>query len=272
MARAIAIGLRVTMILAYEDSVGSTSIPTTLALVHEMGQTGVIGLSLPRAPVVRVTDNSGNPVKGIPVTWRTETGEGTLVPSVSTSNEAGDASTSWTFGSIAGSQRVSATVDGLTPVFLEATATPGQIAALSIRGSTDTLGAIGDTLRLETLASDRFGNPVSGSFAWASTNPNVVEVDNSGLARARDKGSAQISATLTGMAARKDVHVTATAVAADVGSGGGAVTHPCGAQITVPAGDSVSVRIECACLGELCGSSSHPSATTDSPQVWCSSS
>lgn len=112
-------------------------------------QTGLAGVALAVAPAVRVTDQFGNAVSGVPVTFAVASGGGSVSGETQTSGSDGVARVgSWILGNIAGAQTLSATADGvsLTPVTFSATAT-----ALVIAPSKDTALTAG-TLTVTRLA------------------------------------------------------------------------------------------------------------------------
>jgi hypothetical protein len=86
-------------------------------------QSGVRGTQLANPLVVKVTDNSSNPVQGIRVAWAVVSGGGSVGVASSTTDASGLAQTTATLGSTAGANSYSATVAGLTgsPVNFQAT-------------------------------------------------------------------------------------------------------------------------------------------------------
>jgi hypothetical protein len=88
-------------------------------------QTAIIGEPVGFPPAVLVSDNAGNPISGITVTFAVTAGGGTLQGASSVSDAAGIAEvTSWTVGSTQGTNTVTATLTGATPVTFTATALP----------------------------------------------------------------------------------------------------------------------------------------------------
>lgn len=82
--------------------------------------------TLPNHLFVRVLDRYGNPVPGQAVQWAATIGSGHTAGPISHTDAAGYASTSWTLGSLIGTQHVRATLTGTTlpAVGFDATATP----------------------------------------------------------------------------------------------------------------------------------------------------
>jgi plastocyanin len=87
------------------------------------GQTGPVNAALPTALQVRVTDEFGNPVAGVAVTWSVTGGGGSVAPTGSVTNAAGNATTTWTLGPTVGAQNAEASATGLSgsPVAFAAT-------------------------------------------------------------------------------------------------------------------------------------------------------
>jgi hypothetical protein len=85
------------------------------------GQVVIAGSEVPIPPAVRVTDNYGNGVSGITVTFAIESGNGNLTGSTATSDVLGIARVgSWQTG-IVSNQILSAQADGLGAVWFKAT-------------------------------------------------------------------------------------------------------------------------------------------------------
>jgi hypothetical protein len=89
------------------------------------GQTGPVGQPLPEPLVVRVLDQYGGAAEGARVEWRADVGGGSVSPTSSEVDQGGFAQTTFTLGSVTGTngQRASATVRGLGVVYFYATAT-----------------------------------------------------------------------------------------------------------------------------------------------------
>ena len=92
----------------------------------------------------------------------------------------------------AGEAVIAATSAGVTGS-MEILVTP-IVDAIIVSPPADTI-APGDTLRLVAEAFDANGQPIAGAlFAWSSSDPSVVQVDESGLVRGVGEGRAAVSA------------------------------------------------------------------------------
>ena len=106
-----------------------------LSIVSGNGQAGPVSTELPLPLVVALKDGGGNPVPAAAVSWVIGVGGGSVTPSTSTTDAAGQASAAWTLGSTPGvnNNTVSAVVSGIGIVEFSATATAGAPARLSIQ-------------------------------------------------------------------------------------------------------------------------------------------
>ena len=164
---------------------------STIAAVSTTTQSAPAGSTVSAPPSVRVTDAGGNPVSGVSVTFAVASGGGSTVPasgsSVSTNASGLATLTSWTLGTTAGANSVTATAAGLTgsPVTFNATGTvgaPTQLVLVTPPSSTVTSGA--------AFAAQ----PV---LELRDANSNVVTTSSLAVTAARASGSATLGGTLT---------------------------------------------------------------------------
>lgn len=120
---------------------------------------GVVASSL--TVQVRVDGVSGQPLAGVAVTLATA--GGTVSPATAPTNAAGMASVSWTLGTGAGPQTLTATAGGRSAT-TTVTALPGPAALFEKAGGDGQAGAAGEALPLPVVVSvkDQHGNPRSG--------------------------------------------------------------------------------------------------------------
>lgn len=195
---------------AMVEAVSGTAV--ALGLVSGGDQSGPVGSALPQPITVSVADVDGNPVSGVTVAWSVVSGGGQVSRASSVSDSLGRASTNWTLGGLVGRQRLSAMVSGLPSLVIDATATVGALASISINpGSVGT--EIGQTVQLNAYGADAFGNPLPlPSLAWQSANTSVATVSSTGLVTAVGTGSTTVLASQGGVSASVPVTVvTATA-------------------------------------------------------------
>jgi hypothetical protein len=157
------------------------------------GQTAPAGTTLPTALLVRVVDPHGNAVPGVNVTWTPAAGSGSVNPTVSTSNNEGFAGSTWTVGTEAGEDTVTASAPGLAPTIFRATVTAGTANKLEkVAGDAQT-GTVGQTLpdTLVVRVLDASNNAVSGVVVvWKAVGangqitPDTAVTDAAGRAKA----------------------------------------------------------------------------------------
>jgi adhesin/invasin len=207
------------------------------------GQSATVGTAVATAPRVLVTDLGGNPVSGEAVTFAVASGGGSATGTSATTGGAGLASVgSWTLGTAAGANTLTATVSGLTPVTFTATGTAGAPATMVLDVGDGQTATAGTAVAIDpsVLVEDANGNPVpsaSVTFTPTSGGGNVTgspAVTNaSGIATVGSwilggtPGANTLDATLAALPA---VTFTATGV-------GGA------ANIQVQAGDGQSATV-----------------------------
>ena len=144
-----------------------------LAGVSGDAQTGRAGTELPEPLVVEVTDEFGNPIQGVTITWAPEGGGGVSETSTVT-DAAGRASVIRTLGPAAGAQSTLASSDGLagSPVVFTHTATAGDASGVrAVSGDGQTAPprtTLPQDLVIEVV--DEAGNAVVGAaVTWVVT-------------------------------------------------------------------------------------------------------
>jgi hypothetical protein len=187
---------------------GSASV---LALNSGNNQVGAAGTQLANPLSVLVTDNIGNPVTGITVTWAVSSGGGSVGNVSTVSNGSGVATTSATLGTTGGLNTFTATVAGLTgsPVTFSATGAKN----LALNAGNNQTGTAGNLLPIPIAVkiTDNASNPVAGiTVTWSVISGggsvgNVSTVSNgSGVATTTatlgsTAGPNSFRATVTGM-------------------------------------------------------------------------
>jgi adhesin/invasin len=137
--------------------------PEDIVVATGNGQDGQAGTRLANDLVAAVVDAEGNPVAGVTVTWRVESGGGSVTPRTSNTGADGRASTAWTLGSRVGSQTVEASAPGAGSVRFEATASAGAASALGITTQPSGNAQVGIPFARQPVIQvrDATGNPVA---------------------------------------------------------------------------------------------------------------
>src|SRR5207248_854466 len=160
-----------------------------------------------------------NPVQGVGVTFAPASGGGSVTGAEQTTNAAGVATVgSWTLGTTAGPNTLTATAAGLadSPVTFQAQGTAGPAATLAKFSGDNQVGQVGTALATPhtVLVTDAHGNPVPNvTIAWAaasgggSVNPTSSATDAAGHASTTrtlgpTPGAQPTSARATGLTAQ----------------------------------------------------------------------
>lgn len=113
----------------------SPSMPALLEAVTPVSITAPVSSSVTPAPVVRLLDSHGDPVRQFPIHFRIDE-ESIPVVIVRTNLEGTATIGTWTLGSRVGEQTVTATANGLPPVVFTAVATPAETPVDTVCAST----------------------------------------------------------------------------------------------------------------------------------------
>lgn len=137
-----------------------------------------------------VHDQNGQVMAGAAVAWTTSDASVAAVDASGQVTAAANGST--TITATAGSATGSASVTVVQ-----------EVNAVTVTPATDTLFALGGTVRLAAEAADANGHAVGGSaFEWATTDTLVARVDEEGLVTASVEGAVEVTATSAGVTGR----------------------------------------------------------------------
>ena len=198
-------------------------IPQTITKISGLDQQGPVGSSLAHPFVVRVQDQYGNSLAGVPVTFVVSSGGGTISAETATTDATGRAATSLTLGGDPGRNTVVARVAELKPVIFSARglAIPTTLAGIS-GGDQQTAAGTALPEPFVVEVKDQNDNPLEGAqvtFAvtagGGTLSTTTAATDENGLASAtltlgNQPGRNTVTATVTGLA---PVTFTATAEA-----------------------------------------------------------
>ena len=144
----------------------------TIKLTAGNGQTGQIKTALSTAFEIAITDEGGNPVPNLPVTFLvTKTPANALGhrvnPALISTNDNGKAATVFTLGNQSGAYNVTASAANVLggPVLFSTTASAGPAAKISLTSGNVQSGAINTSLAkpLTVAVADAEGNPVANA-------------------------------------------------------------------------------------------------------------
>ncbi len=175
-------------------AVGLTAPPSALTKVAGDGQTAEVGSDVPTPPLVKVTDVDGNPVAMVPVVFSVASGGGSVTPAeASTDSEGLVGVGSWTLGTTAGPNTLTASVIDLDPVTFSAAGIPGPAASMWLNDGDDQSVLIDTPVPIppSVLLQDAQGNPTPGVTVTFSVTAGGGTVTG-GLATADGNGVARV--------------------------------------------------------------------------------
>src|SRR6476620_9277067 len=105
--RTLRLALAALAAACVNDGVSPSAIkPSKLEPTGLLTRTAAVGSSIPSALGVKVTDASGKPVANAAVAFAVTSGNGATSPRVALTNANGEATATWTLGTIVGSNQV----------------------------------------------------------------------------------------------------------------------------------------------------------------------
>jgi Invasin, domain 3/Bacterial Ig-like domain (group 1)/Filamin/ABP280 repeat len=237
--------------------------PASIESAAGGGESAVVGTPVPTAPAVLVRDADGNPLPGIPVSFKVTAGGGAVTGGTPVTGTDGVATVEgWKLGPKVGANTLQASISGLevsgSPVIFTGTGTPGPVSAAKslvaadpaqIAASTGT-----STSTITVTARDAFENPIAGAaVTLAATGTGNTLTQPSAATGSDGTTTGSLSATLPGdrvvSATVAGVAITATATVRVVAG------TPVAAQssATVPGGTAGQVTTVQIHLGDAQG-------------------
>jgi len=163
--------------------------PARLNAISDGNRSGTAGEPIPGGIVVKVSDASGHAVTGASVAFAVTVGNGSTSPRIAVTDAKGEATATWSLGTIAGVNEVVASVSGVTSqLHFSATGTAGAVASITITPQNPRLLVNVDTVRLTARGLDAFGN-VAAPPSLAPRDPTLISVDPSGLVHVLRRGA-----------------------------------------------------------------------------------
>jgi probable HAF family extracellular repeat protein len=203
-------------------------------------QADTVLATLPRPLVVKATDLNGNPVAGALVAWTLGSDAGTVSPSITRTDSAGEARSVWTLGRRVGVQEAAVSSAGRTLRFT-ATATLGRIASLQLTPDSLLL-SYPRSGTFHPLARDASGAALpEPSCTWSSSDARVAVVSATGEASTVADGRATITALCGNARVSAPVRVTESFVRLRLVEGdrqGGTAGRPLASRLVAQVIDS----------------------------------
>ena len=173
------------------NATGNPGAPAATSKTAGDTQTVTVNTAVPVRPTLRVTDQFGNPVESVTVTFAVASGGGGLTGGTKKTDGAGLAAVgSWTLGTVSGSNTLSATVASLAAATFGATGTPDVADSIKLNAGNNQTDTVKATLGAYAVrVADQYGNGVPGrTVTWAvsgggSITPSSV-TNSAGIASA----------------------------------------------------------------------------------------
>ncbi|HLB53560.1 MAG TPA: Ig-like domain-containing protein [Gemmatimonadales bacterium] len=148
------------------NEVSGPTEPTLLEISGGQNQTGQVGSPLP-VKVIVLASNRRGPMAGVTITMKTEgQGGGSVTPRSAPTGTEGTAEFTWTLGPKVGSQTLTASTTGPSPLTtsLTAVAMAGPASVVLANSETFQLVVVGRAvpIRPSVIVTDAFGNPIAG--------------------------------------------------------------------------------------------------------------
>jgi adhesin/invasin len=227
-----------TLIFAADGVASATALvavgvgaPASIEAAAGGGESAVVGTAVATAPAVLVRDADGNPLSGIPVSFKVATGGGSASGGTPVTGSDGVATVGgWTLGPKAGANTLQATLSGLdvsgSPVVFTATGTPGPVSgakSLVVADPAQIPASTGTSQSTITVtARDAFENPIAGLAVTLSATgtgntltqpagPTGTDGTVTGTLSATIPGDHVVSAEIAGVAVTGTATVRVTA-------------------------------------------------------------
>ncbi|KPJ91371.1 MAG: hypothetical protein AMS18_08840, partial [Gemmatimonas sp. SG8_17] len=241
----------------YTSIVTSTA-ASQMALYAGDNQTAVVETAVPVAPAVLVTDEFGNGITGVDVSFTVTSGAGRVNPtSPVITNADGIAQVhAWILGPSSGANQLTATAAALTgsPVVFTATGTAGAVSpSQSTIAATPESVAVGGSISTITVtARDVNGNPISdavvvlavtgtGNTLTQPAGPTDASGEATGTLSSTVAEVKTVSATVAGTTITQVATVVVTAGAA---SQLGITAQPASVQSGLPFGQQPAIQVQ----------------------------
>jgi hypothetical protein len=190
MHRSLVVAAGVVALAGCDLLSGPAAVPPAELALSPIPVNLEVGATVPTVTAT-VRDADGRTIDGARVSWTAT--HGTLSAASGSTDAHGVTTVSWTVGTAAGSQSITAAVDGLEAT-RTVTVTGGPLARLELVPAEIRFASLGDTLLLTLRGLDQYDNTVATpGVVWTSTNPAVATVQG-GRVVSRARGTAVITA------------------------------------------------------------------------------
>jgi Big-like domain-containing protein len=159
------------------SAAGTPDVPTTATKTAGDSQAVTVNTAVPVQPTVRVTDQFGNPVESVTVAFSVALGGGGVTGPTRKTGSTGQAAVgSWTVGTQATQNTLTATPTGLSAVTFSATANPDVADSIKLSAGNAQTDTVAATLAAYSVRiADQYGNGVPGTTVnWGVTGGGSI--------------------------------------------------------------------------------------------------
>ncbi len=188
----------VVLVFAMQACGGGDGPPVPTTFTTTGGSTsqviGTVATLASPEPKVQILDAKGIGIKGLRVRWRVGASSGVVISDSSLTDASGIAlSSGWSFGTVAGTQTLTASADGVPVITFTAQVGPGAVSSLVRLGPGTQQASVNTPVPLppSARAEDTFGNVVPGVavlFSVATGGGSIIgeqqTTDQNGIATA----------------------------------------------------------------------------------------
>ena len=193
----------------HDGSTTAPLTPTSVTVLSGGSQSGTVGAALATPVVLQVNDQNGKAMVGVAVTVTAGTASGSVPAAQLTTDANGQVTTTWTLGTVAGTDTLNVQAGSLSAVQVLATASADAAANISVTAGDQQTGAVGSVLTtpLTVKVVDQYGNAVpnvtvtfsddaSGSLAATTVTTDAFGIAVDSLTLGPNAGVDDVTASI----------------------------------------------------------------------------
>lgn len=183
LATAVALtAVNMAVLACNKDSANTAPLVGTSIVANSAtnAQATTVGQPTPQPVSVVVTDQNGNPIQNVTVTWTVVNHAGTTGAASSQTDASGTASTTWTVDTTARTDSLTASIFAGASVTMTAIGQAGPAAnTTKVSGDAQSDSSGTTSAPFVVMVTDRYGNAVSGvAVAWIATGGGTLNASS----------------------------------------------------------------------------------------------
>jgi adhesin/invasin len=193
----------------HDDSTTAPLTATSVTVLSGGTQSGTVGAALATPVLLQVKDQNGKVMAGVAVALTAGTASGTIPAAQLTTDANGQVTTTWTLGTVAGTDTLNVQAGSLSAVQVLATALPDVAANIMVTAGDQQTAAVGSALAtpLTVKVVDQYGNAVpnvtvtfsddaSGSLAATTVTTDAFGIAVDSLTLGPNAGVDDVTASI----------------------------------------------------------------------------